>query len=182
MGNLSPSDGKSKIIMTGIDSAVDEIPLLIGKEDVTETYGLLGLPVLSFEYKNLLINTWPRNRLTDKEYINIAANKSYYEGNAGIIFAVNAESLELLDYDGEYQRHMLEDMMIDAKFNGIPILVIAYKQEKIQAVKGEDIKEKWALGKIFKERKWNICEAKSKSEEEVRKGLDWLAEQIPKID
>ena len=98
MGNLLPSTQNSfKIMMTGIDNNVELIPEIIEKEDVRETYGLLGMPVLTFEYKNLLINTWPRNRVTDKEYLMVDANKSYFEGNAGIIFVINSESMELLE-------------------------------------------------------------------------------------
>ena len=159
MGNLLPSTQNSfKIMMTGIDNNVELIPEIIEKEDVRETYGLLGMPVLTFEYKNLLINTWPRNRVTDKEYLMVDANKSYFEGNAGIIFVINSESMELLDRDYEYQRKMLDDLLNDEKFKGLPILLIANKQEKDQPVKANEICEKWDITNIIKNRKWSIME------------------------
>jgi len=74
---------------------------------------------------------------------------------------------------------MLDDLLNDEKYKGLPFLLIANKQEKNQPVKVNEICEKWDITNIFKNRLWSF---RSDSKEELTKALDWLSEQMPKID
>jgi len=53
---------------------------------------------------------------------------------------------------------MLDDLLNDEKYKGLPFLLIANKQEKNQPVKVNEICEKWDITNIFKNRKWSIME------------------------
>jgi len=181
MGIFYPSKPKFKIMMTGIDSNVEEIPRYITNE-IKESMVLIGMNVQTFDYKNLLINNWYRDRVSDKNYMMRGEGKPFFEQNNGIIFVIDAESMEALDWYYESQRKIFEDILNEEIYKSLPILLIANKQEKNQPIKANEICEKWDLKNIIKNRKWHIMEARSNSKEELMKALDWMSEQMTKIE
>ena len=179
MGNLLQTLSPSfKIMMTGIDSNVEDLAWYIDR-DFKEKLVTIGMTVRILKYKNLLINNWYRDRVADKKY-HMAVGRSYFTGNNGLIFVIDAGSQEELDWYYESQKQIFEDITRDDMYKNMPILIIANKQEKEHAIKAKEIKEKWKLDELLEGRTWIIMDSRSNSTDDLGKSLDWMVEQMIK--
>ena len=178
MGNSCRANTSFKIMMTGIDSNVENLVWFF-EENCEETLVTIGMTVRTFQYKKLLINNWYRDRISDKNYM-MTHGGSYFKDNDGIIFVIDAGSQEEVDWFYKSQKSIFEDIARDEMYKNLPILIIANKQEKENAIKSNEIREKWNLNELLQGRTWVIMDSRSNSKEDVCKALDWMAAQMAK--
>lgn len=177
MGNLFQSPS-FKIMMTGIDTNVEDLAWYIDR-NFKEKLVAIGMTVRTLKYKNLLINNWYRDRVSDKQY-QMAVGRPYFTENNGIIFVIDAGSQEELDWFYESQKQIFEEMARDDMYKSLPILIIANKQEKEKAIKSNEIKEQWKLNELLEGRTWIIMDSRSNSKDDLEKALDWMVDQMMK--
>ncbi|XP_043560463.1 ADP-ribosylation factor-like protein 13B [Chiloscyllium plagiosum] len=111
--------------------------------------------------------------------------KNYYPEAHGFIFVVDSTDVKRM---GE-ARNVLSEVLKHQKMSGKPVLVLANKQDKTEALPEFDIIEQLSLGKLANENK-SICRiepcsatldyAEKKLDKTILKGLRWLLRAIAK--
>uniref|UniRef100_UPI00398F85B9 ADP-ribosylation factor-like protein 13B isoform X3 n=1 Tax=Pristiophorus japonicus TaxID=55135 RepID=UPI00398F85B9 len=111
--------------------------------------------------------------------------KNYYPAAHGIIFIVDSTDVKRLGEAG----NVLSEVLKHQKMSGKPVLVLANKQDKAEALPEFDIVEQMSLGKLANENKSNChiepCSAtldyaEKKLDKTILKGLRWLLRAIAK--
>ena len=164
-----------KIMMTGIDlSSLLDIPIHIKGLDYEKKLIVCGPLVQTFEYRNLLINTFDWNRVSDKVLM-MKTSKEYFENNTGIVYVVASDFHCWQDDDT--QTKILEEILNDELNKGLPLLIIANRKEQKNAQNLEKICELLQVEKI-KDRKWKIVQTISTSKKDLELALDWMSDSI----
>ncbi|XP_067852742.1 ADP-ribosylation factor-like protein 13B [Heptranchias perlo] len=111
--------------------------------------------------------------------------KNYYPEAHGIIFVVDSTDVKRMGEAG----NVLSEVLKHQKMSGKPVLVLANKQDKAEALPESDIIEQMSLGKLANENK-SICRiepcsvtldyAEKKLDKTILKGLRWLLQAIAK--
>ncbi|XP_067904097.1 ADP-ribosylation factor-like protein 13B [Heterodontus francisci] len=111
--------------------------------------------------------------------------KNYYPEAHGFIFVVDSTDVKRMREAG----NALSEVLKHQKMSGKPVLVLANKQDKAEALPEFDIIEKISLGKLANENK-SICHiepcsatldfAEKKLDKTILKGLRWLLRAIAK--
>ncbi|XP_069752279.1 ADP-ribosylation factor-like protein 13B [Narcine bancroftii] len=111
--------------------------------------------------------------------------KNYYSAVHGLIFIVDSTDVKRMEEAGK----VLSEVMKNEKMSGKPVLVLANKQDKAEALPEFDIIEQLSLGKQANENK-SICHiepcsatldyAEKKLDKTILKGLRWLLHTIAK--
>ncbi|XP_048461348.1 ADP-ribosylation factor-like protein 13B [Rhincodon typus] len=111
--------------------------------------------------------------------------KNYYPEAHGFIFVVDSTDMKRMGEAG----NVLSEVLSDQKMSGKPVLVLANKQDKTEALPEFDIIEQLSLGKLANENK-SICHiepcsatldyAEKKLDKTIFKGLRWLLCAIAK--
>ncbi|XP_038631548.1 ADP-ribosylation factor-like protein 13B isoform X1 [Scyliorhinus canicula] len=111
--------------------------------------------------------------------------KNYYPEAHGFIFVVDSTDVKRMGEAG----NALSEVLKHQEMSGKPVLVLANKQDKAEALPEFDIIEQISLGKLANENK-SICHiepcsatldyAEKKLDKTIRKGLRWLLRAIAK--
>ncbi|XP_051878261.1 ADP-ribosylation factor-like protein 13B [Pristis pectinata] len=111
--------------------------------------------------------------------------KNYYSAVHGLIFIIDSTDVKRMEEAGK----VLSEVMKHEKMSGKPVLILANKQDKAEALPELDIIEQMSLGKLANENK-SICHiepcsatldyAEKKLDKTILKGLRWLLRAIAK--
>ncbi|XP_072913760.1 ADP-ribosylation factor-like protein 13B [Hemitrygon akajei] len=111
--------------------------------------------------------------------------KNYYTAVHGLIFIIDSSDTKRM----EETRKTLSEVMKHEKVSGKPVLILANKQDKAEALPEFDIIEQMSLGKLANENK-SVCHiepcsatldyAEKRLDKTILKGLRWLLRAIAK--
>ncbi|XP_062915880.1 ADP-ribosylation factor-like protein 13B [Mobula hypostoma] len=111
--------------------------------------------------------------------------KNYYSAVHGLIFIIDSSDTKRMDE----ARKTLSEVMNHEKVSGKPVLILANKQDKAEALPEFDIIEQMSLGKLANENK-SVCHiepcsatldyAEKRLDKTILKGLRWLLRAIAK--
>ena len=165
------------IIMVGLDNAGKTVILTKLKLGETQTtVPTVGFNVETLEYKNVRFTMWD---IGGQDKIR-PLWRHYYNNVDGIIFVVDSNDAARMDSSKEYgccAREEIESMLSEDSLRGVPLLVLANKQDLPQALKVRDVMERLALPKL-QGREWHIQGAVATQAEGLYEGLDWLVDAV----
>jgi len=96
---------------------------------------------------------------------------NYFESSDALVYVIDSSDQRRLEESGAE----LKELLAEDKLGGVPLLVLANKQDLAQALPSNDISDTLQLGEI-KDRTWTIQACSAKEGTGLDDGLNWLAE------
>mmetsp|Transcript_1339 Transcript_1339/g.1513 ORF Transcript_1339/g.1513 Transcript_1339/m.1513 type:complete len:182 (-) Transcript_1339:42-587(-) len=159
-----------RILMLGLDAAGKTTTLFklkLGK--VVKTTPTLGFNVERVNFKTLTFTVWD---IGGQESIRNLW-RHYYKNTAGLVYVVDSsDRLRVDDSASELTRMLKEDDLI-----GVPVMVLANKQDLPDALSSAELVEKFNLSALS-DRQWHVQPACAISGDGLEEGLQWLANSI----
>lgn len=97
----------------------------------------------------------------------------YYKGTSGIVFVIDSADRKRIDLCAE----QLNGLLHEEELKGVPIIIMANKQDLPDAMKAEEISQKLALSSI-KDRAWTIIPTSALKGEGIKESFEWLSETM----
>lgn len=171
MGKLfSKPSIKYKVMMIGNDNAGKT--LIAYSIEEPKHSNKIGLNVESFQYQDILINSWDCSRESDISFYKMSFSE-YTDNNNGIIFAIDSTDSTIL----QRSKDILDSILYDDKWKSLPLLVIANKQDIKDALNTDVIADILDL-KSITDRTWSIKGTSASLRSGVKEALEWMREQI----
>jgi len=173
---MGQNNTKKKIVLLGLDYAgKTTITYKLKYKILVHTISTIGFNVEEIKYGSFTLFMWD---LVGQE--NRRSLWSYYlSGTHGIIFVVDSADEKRLTSSSGNVKYELETILSDPKAQGVPLLVLANKQDKEEALAPEIIERRLQLAEM-KDRTYKVfgCSAISENDTGVNEGIKWLTEQI----
>merc|ERR1712070_1044575 len=160
-----------RLLILGLDNAGKTTILyrLKGDEEIKQTVPTVGFNVETVAFKNIKLQVWDLGGQTSiRPYW-----RCYYADTSGIIYVVDSSDSERVGTSGE----ALNSMLAEEELAGVPVCILANKQDLPGALPPEKIAEQLGLTAI-KNRPWAIFKCSAVKNEGVNEGLDWIATSI----
>ncbi|KAF9350780.1 hypothetical protein BGX34_001000 [Mortierella sp. NVP85] len=164
------SQTPTKTLMIGLDAAGKTSILYYLKlgERVT-TIPTIGFNVETVTYYNFTMTIW------DVCGGGVIPNlwRHYFEQSTGLIFVVDSNDADRIS---EVRDHLMRAMNED-DLRGVPLLVLANKQDMPSSMTVADVRD--ALGlQTLRERKWHIQGTNALNGDGLEEGMDWFITQL----
>jgi len=125
-----------------------------------------GFNVETVEYKSLSFTVWDVGGQTKLRPL----WRHYYHGSRGLIFLVDSNDTRRMAEAEETLAAILED----DELRGVPVLVLANKQDLPRAMAPAAVADKLGMSKL-RGRQWHVQGCNALSGDGVYEGMDWLA-------
>eukprot|EP01094_Clydonella_sp_ATCC50884_P013359 TRINITY_DN23635_c0_g1_i1.p1 TRINITY_DN23635_c0_g1~~TRINITY_DN23635_c0_g1_i1.p1 ORF type:complete len:182 (+),score=19.25 TRINITY_DN23635_c0_g1_i1:136-681(+) len=177
MGNLFTSLFASlfgsqdvRILILGLDGAGKTTILYkLQCGEVVTTIPTIGFNMETVTYKNVKLSVWDLGGQTSiRPYW-----RCYYSNTSAVIYVVDSADPERLSIVKEELLCMLEE----EELRGVPLLILANKQDLPGALPAEKISEELGLTAI-KKRPYQIMKASAIQGVGLMEGLDWVVNVI----
>ena len=99
--------------------------------------------------------------------------KALYNTKLTQVYVVDSADTERMEEAKEELKEMLEEEELE----GVPLLVLANKQDLSLACSAQEIAEKMELERI-RNRKWSIFACSVVTNENIQEGLEWLIKSM----
>jgi len=166
---------KKKIVLIGLDNAgKTTITYKLKENAVVTTIPTIGFNVAEIKIGSLTLIMWD---LGGQERLrNLWSH--YLEGANGIIFVIDSADVSRLT-SSRGAKEELDNVLSDVKTKGLPLLVLANKQDMKEALPPSEIEKRLKLAEM-KNRNYHIsgCSATSVIDTGISKGVGWLSQQV----
>jgi len=164
----------SRMLMLGLDAAGKTTVLYQLKlGEVVTTIPTIGFNVEELEYKNLRMTVWD---IGGQERIR-PLWRHYYENSNGLIWVIDSNDTDRIDDENRDEpdsaKHELWRLLQDDSLRGVPLLVLANKQDLPYAISPQKIYQRLGLDKV-KDRPVHVQGCVAKTCDGLYEGLDWL--------
>lgn len=106
----------------------------------------------------------------------------YFQNIDGLIFVLDSADEErlvgpIVDRDSKAAKEELAHLLAEDELRGVPFLVLANKQDMVQALSVREITQRLELQKI-QGREWYVQGCSARTGEGVFEGMDWFTRTI----
>ncbi|KAK9817934.1 hypothetical protein WJX72_004505 [[Myrmecia] bisecta] len=167
---LKKSKGEARILVLGLDNAGKTTILKkLSEEDITTITPTQGFNIKSLVHEGFKLNVWDiGGQKTIRPYW-----RNYFDSTDGLVYVIDSSDRKRLEETGDEMARLLEE----DKMQGVPLLVLANKQDLINALPANEIAEGLNLFSI-RDRPWQIQPCSAKSGSGLREGMEWLVKQV----
>lgn len=144
---------ETRMLMLGLDNAGKTTILMrLQLGEVVSTIPTIGFNVEKLEFGKMNMTVWDIGGQMKIRPL----WRHYYEGTQGLIYVVDSNDVDRIDNDlGDCAKEELHRLLAESELNGVPLLVLANKQDLPKAMSVADLTEALGLHKI-RDRKWFI--------------------------
>jgi signal recognition particle receptor subunit beta len=105
--------------------------------------------------------------------------RHYYADTKGLIFVVDSADVDRIDTGPDNARNELLKMLEEDALDGVPLLILANKQDIQGALSADELKSRLGVS-MMANRKVGVFATIASQEEHdgLEKGLDWLADVL----
>lgn len=169
---LKRSEKEARILVLGLDNAGKTTILkALSEEDVTHIMPTQGFNIKSLVHDGYKLNVWDiGGQKTIRPYWS-----NYFENSDCLIYVIDSSDQRRLAESGSE----LSELLQEEKLANIPLLVLANKQDLLQAVPADEISDTLNLHDI-RDRAWTIQACSAKSNEGLQEGMEWLVTSLKK--
>mmetsp|Transcript_37867 Transcript_37867/g.45655 ORF Transcript_37867/g.45655 Transcript_37867/m.45655 type:complete len:180 (-) Transcript_37867:368-907(-) len=168
--NLKKSDGESRILVLGLDNAGKTTVLKkMSDEDINTITPTQGFNIKSLVHDQYKLNVWDiGGQKSIRPYW-----RNYFDQTDGLMYVVDSADRKRAEETGEELAALLEE----DKLAGVPLLVLANKQDLVGALTQDELADKLNLGSI-RDRPWQIQACSAKQGEGLKEGMEWIVAQF----
>ncbi|XP_064382426.1 uncharacterized protein LOC135331263 [Halichondria panicea] len=172
LSELRKPTRKLRILLLGLDNAGKTTILkVIAKEtqDKDQVEPTRGFNIKSVNSSGFRLDVWDiGGQRALRPYW-----KNYFEETDILIYVVDSADPGRL----EESRVQLDELLVEDKLTGVPLLVFANKQDLGMALKADDISNDMKLTELT-DRRWQIQPCSAKTEEGIADGIDWVLKSV----
>ena len=156
--------------MLGLDNAGKTTILRkLSNEEITNVTPTAGFNIKTILMSNFRLSVWDiGGQKAIRPYW-----KEFYDSTDALIYVINSADKKRVEETGEELSQLLEE----DQMNGVPLLVLANKQDLVNALSAKDVAEGLDLFSI-RDRPWQIQPCSAKTGEGLKDGMEWLIKQI----
>ena len=170
---LKKTEGEMRVLMLGLDNSGKTTALKqLAGEDINTITPTQGFNIKSVQTEGIKLNMWD---IGGQKHIR-PYWKNYYPNTDGIIYIVDSSDNRRFDEAAEE----LEDLTGQEDLEGVPILVLANKQDLLNSANAAAVMEALELTSL-KGRWIHVEGCSAKTGEKLSEGLEKLTEQINKF-
>lgn len=157
--------------MLGLDSAGKTTILYKFKVgQVVATIPTIGFNVETLDFKNFHLTVWDIGGQDKLRYL----WRHYFTGSGGIIFVVDSADRTR----APVAREELHKLFTEAELVGVPLLVLANKQDLPKAMTTDEMVEALGLAGAELGRKWHVQGCCATTGTGLLEGLEWLVKTL----
>ena len=161
---------QNRMIIIGLDNAGKTTVLYkLHLGEVVTTVPTVGFNVETVNYEGLKFQVWDLGGQTGlRPYW-----RCYYQDTNAVVFVVDSADKERL----EYSRQELEIMLQEDELKGVPVLVLANKQDMPGAMGYDEIYKGLGLSSI-KNRQWQMFRTSAMDGTGLKEAFEWLTNTL----
>merc|ERR1711865_79452 len=145
---LKKSDGEARILVLGLDNAGKTTILKkLSDEDIATITPTQGFNIKSLMHEGFKLNVWDiGGQKSIRPYW-----RNYFDQTDSLMYVIDSSDRKRLEETSEELHKLLEE----DKLAGVPLLVLANKQDLLNAVPADEVAEGLGLFSI-RDRPWQI--------------------------
>eukprot|EP00339_Tiarina_fusa_P023742 CAMPEP_0117046282 /NCGR_PEP_ID=MMETSP0472-20121206/32005_1 /TAXON_ID=693140 ORGANISM="Tiarina fusus, Strain LIS" /NCGR_SAMPLE_ID=MMETSP0472 /ASSEMBLY_ACC=CAM_ASM_000603 /LENGTH=170 /DNA_ID=CAMNT_0004758581 /DNA_START=5 /DNA_END=514 /DNA_ORIENTATION=+ len=161
---LKRQEREARILVLGLDNAGKTTALKkLADEDITHTIPTQGFNIKSVVHEGFKLNVWDiGGQKSIRPYW-----RNYFDSTDALVYVIDSADRRRLDETGAELSLLLEE----DKLAGIPLLVLANKQDLVSAAKAEEIAEGLNLHSV-RDRVWQIQACSAKTGDGLTAGME----------
>lgn len=165
---LKRTDNEARILVLGLDnSGKTTILKKLSEEDVSHIMPTQGFNIKSLMQDGFKLNVWDiGGQKSIRPYW-----RNYFDQTDALVYVIDSADSKRM----EETTIELQQLLDEEKLQDIPVLIFANKQDLMNAVDVEDIKEEI---KMVNGRNWTIIPCSAKTAEGLQDGMEWLVEEL----
>jgi len=167
---LKKSEGEARILVLGLDNAGKTTILKkLSDEDITTITPTQGFNIKSLMHEGFKLNVWDiGGQKSIRPYW-----RNYFDQTDALMYVIDASDRKRLEETGEELSQLLEE----DKMAGVPLLVLANKQDLLNALPANEVADGMNLFSI-RDRPWQIQPCSAKNGSGLSEGMEWLVKQV----
>ena len=167
---LRKNEGEARILVLGLDNAGKTTILKkLSEEDITTITPTQGFNIKSLVHDGFKLNVWDiGGQRSIRPYW-----RNYFDQTDALVYVIDSADRKRLEESGDELVQLLEE----DKMNGVPLLVLANKQDLINATPATEIAENLNLYTI-RDRPWQIQPCSAKNGDGLEDGMGLLVKQV----
>lgn len=168
--SLKKNDKEAKILVLGLDnSGKTTIMKRMSNEEIEDIMPTQGFNIKSIVQEDFKLNVWDiGGQKAIRNYW-----KNYYDDAGAVIYVIDSSDRQRME-ETFVELSMLMD---EEKLSGVPLLILANKQDLLNALSADEMGNEFDLVRI-RDRAWSIQPCSAKLGEGLQEGIEWVIEQI----
>jgi ADP-ribosylation factor-like protein 3 len=169
---LKKTDSEARLLVLGLDnSGKTTILKKLSDEDISQISPTQGFNIKSLMHEGFKLNVWDiGGQKSIRPYW-----RNYYDQTDALIYVIDSADGRRIDETGVE----LQQLMDEEKLANVPLLVMANKQDLINAKEAGEISELLNLTGC-RDRVWHIQGCSAHTGEGLQEAMEWLVSQINK--
>merc|ERR1712137_1045485 len=166
---MKKDEKEARILMLGLDNAGKTTILkALSQEDVNEITPTQGFNIKSLLHDGFKLNVWDiGGQKAIRPYW-----RNYFDQTDALVYVIDSADKKRLEEGGAE----LDTLLMEDQLAGVPLLVLANKQDLVHAAQADEISESLALSNI-RDRPWQIQPCSALKDDGLEAGMAWLVKQ-----
>eukprot|EP00595_Chromulina_sp_UTEXLB2642_P000098 CAMPEP_0196762176 /NCGR_PEP_ID=MMETSP1095-20130614/1549_1 /TAXON_ID=96789 ORGANISM="Chromulina nebulosa, Strain UTEXLB2642" /NCGR_SAMPLE_ID=MMETSP1095 /ASSEMBLY_ACC=CAM_ASM_000446 /LENGTH=185 /DNA_ID=CAMNT_0042112605 /DNA_START=52 /DNA_END=609 /DNA_ORIENTATION=- len=167
---LKKSDHEARLLVLGLDnSGKTSILKKLSDEDITHIMPTQGFNIKSLMHDGFKLNVWDiGGQKSIRPYW-----RNYFDHTDALIYVIDSADRRRIEETCLELQQLLEE----EKLANVPLLVLANKQDLLNALAPDEITTELALNEV-RDRVWQILPCSAKSGDGLPVAMEWIVEQI----
>jgi len=167
---LRKSDKEARILVLGLDnSGKTTILKSLSEEDISQVMPTHGFNIKNLNHDGFKLTVWDvGGQESLREYWT-----NYFEGTDALVYVIDSADRRRMEETGVELQQLLDE----EKLSSVPLLVMANKQDLLNALSPSEITTELGLNEL-RERTWNILPCSARTGEGLQEAMEWIVEQI----
>ena len=167
---LKKSNKELRILLLGLDNAGKTSCLKkLSEEEISHIMPTQGFNIKSLQQDGFKLNVWDiGGQKAIRPYW-----KNYYDNTDALVYVIDSADRRRIEETGLELQSLIEE----EKLHAIPILVLANKQDLINAMTPEEITTALQLNNI-RDRPWQIQACSAKTGSGLQEGIEWVLKTV----
>ncbi len=164
------SDQEARLLVLGLDnSGKTTILKKLSDEDITHIMPTQGFNIKSLMRDGFKLNVWDiGGQKSIRPYW-----RNYYDQTDALIYVIDSADRRRMEESGVELQQLLDE----ERLSHVPLLVMANKQDLLNALSEEEISAELGLFEL-RDRIWQILPCSAKTGDGLQEAMEWIVEQI----